>query len=159
MKKNKYEIVEEPNKNGMTISKFDKSIEMSPEVSMQICTQIADLGTQLISEAGGITVGYFETQAEMYYGQLNTYIKNQTLKSDERKILLAQFEKLSNDYSEKIMQTDDKEKKEELFNMYKRLSDVQSSLYLEALKTENEGKGIPGKPDLLSGLRNLFSRK
>ena len=58
MENNEYEIVEKTNKKGMTISKGDKSIEMSPEVSMQICTQMATLGTQLISEVGGITVGY-----------------------------------------------------------------------------------------------------
>ena len=126
---------------------------------MQICTQMTTLGTQLISEIGGITVGYFKTQAAMYYGELNTYIQNQTLKSDERKIILGQFEKLSNDYSELIKQTDDKEKKEELFDMYKRLSDIQSTLYLEALKSDNEGNVRPGRPDLLSGLKNLFSRK
>lgn len=47
MENNEYEIVEKTNKKGMTISKGDKSIEMSPEVSMQICTQMATLGTQL----------------------------------------------------------------------------------------------------------------
>ena len=52
MENNEYEIVEKTNKKGMTISKGDKSIEMSPEVSMQICTQMATLGTQLISEVG-----------------------------------------------------------------------------------------------------------
>ena len=36
MENNEYEIVEKTNKKGMTISKGDKSIEMSPEVSMQI---------------------------------------------------------------------------------------------------------------------------
>ena len=60
MENNEYEIVEKTNKKGMTISKGDKSIEMSPEVSMQICTQMATLGTQLISEVGGITEGYFK---------------------------------------------------------------------------------------------------
>ena len=70
----------------------------------------------------------------MYYGELNTYIKNQTLKSDERKIILGQFEKLSNDYSELIKQTDDKEKKEELFDMYKRLSDIQKYHWTSIMK-------------------------
>ena len=80
------------------------------------------------------------------------------MKSDVRKIILGQFEKLSNDYSELIKQTDDKEKKEELFDMYKRLSDIQSTLYLAALKSDNEGNGRPGRPDVLSGLKNFFKK-
>lgn len=52
-------------------------------------------------------------------------------------------------------------KKEELFDMYKRLSDIQSTLYLAALKSDNEGNGRPGRPgrpDVLSGLKNFFKK-
>lgn len=156
---NKYEIIDAPKKNGMKVSRGDRSIEMSPEVSMQICKQMTDLGTKLISEVGGITVGYFKTQADMYYGELNTYIKNQTIKSDERKIILAQFEKLANEYSDLIKQTENKEKREELFDVYKRLSDTQSEFYLNALRNDNGGNERPEKPNLLKGIKSLFSRK
>jgi hypothetical protein len=66
-------------RRGSTIFEFDlKALE-------DICNQMTTLGTEFISESSKVTVEYFRNQSNMYYAQLNAYISNQTMKSDERK--------------------------------------------------------------------------
>lgn len=60
----------------------------------------------MISGIGHVTVEYFKTQAAMYYAELNAYIENQTLKSEERKSILKHIEKLTDEYKGLICQTD-----------------------------------------------------
>jgi len=144
-------------KAGMTVRKGDKSIEFSPEVSQQICTEMINLGKQLISETGRVTIEYFRTQANMYYGQLNAYVSNQTLKSNERREILKSIEKLTDKYSSLINETDDIEKKEQLKDTYNFFFDKQAKLYTNALDLDARTEA-PNKSDLLSGIKRLFLR-
>lgn len=156
-KKREVQVIDNKQKNGMRVQKGDRIVEMSPEVSVQMVNDLITLGTQLVSETGRVTVEYFETQANMYYGKLNAFISNQTLKSEERRMILQQMEKLTDKYVELINTTDDIEKREQLKSTYEFFSDKQSKLYMEALITDSKTR-IPKKPKLLSGLRNLFLR-
>lgn len=153
---NEIEVVDSK-RNAMTVRKGDKIIEFSPEISKQICTEMISLGMQLISETGRVTVEYFNTQANMYYAQLNAYISNQTLKSNERKDILKMIEKLTDEYSTLINATDDVEKQEQLKATYNFFVEKQTKLYTDALKTD-VGTEMPHKPNLLSGIKRLFSR-
>lgn len=156
-KNNEIEIVDEKN-TAMTLRKGDRSIEFSPEISQQICTEMISLGTQLISETGRVTVEYFKTQVNMYYGQLNAYINNQTLKSDERMKIIGIIEKLTDQYSSLINETEDVVKQEQLKNTYNLFVEKQTMLYTKALETGGNQK-VPPKPNLLSGIKRLFSRR
>ena len=158
MGKNEYEVMETPKNHGMKITKGDRTVEMSPEMTREVCTQMAALGTQLISVVGGVTIEYFKTQADMYYGELKAFVQNQTLKSDERKQILSEFQQLTRDYSEMIKQTDDSEKRDILIDTYKKLSEVPANLYLGALERDGGSIERPRKPDLLAGIKRLFSR-
>lgn len=158
MGKKEYEVMETPKNHGMKITKGDRTVEMSPEMTREVCNQMAALGTQLISEVGGVTIEYFKTQADMYYGELKAFVQNQTLKSDERKQILSEFQQLTRDYSEKIKQTDDSEKRDILIDTYKKLSEVLANLYLGALERDGGIIERPRKPDLLAGIKRFFSR-
>ena len=125
---NEIEVIDKKSA-AMTVRKGDKSIEFSPELSQQICTEMISLGTQLISETGRVTVEYFKTQANMYYGQLNAYIENQTLKSNERMEMLRMIERLTDKYSSLINETDDVAKQEQLKSTYNFFVDKQTKLY------------------------------
>ena len=133
---------------GMRVTKGDRTVEFSPELSQQICTEMISLGTQLISETGCVTVEYFKTQATMYYAELNAYIGNQTLKSEERKSILKSIEKLTDKYAGLINETEDLEKREQLKSTYEFLVDKQSKLYMGALVTDASTK-MPKKANLL----------
>lgn len=156
-KNNEIKVIDKKS-SAMTVKRGDKSIEFSPELSQQICKEMISLGNQLISETGRVTVEYFKTQANMYYGQLNAYIENQTLKSNERMRMLKMIENLTDKYSSLINETDDVEKQKQLKAAYSFLVDKQTSLYTSALKAGGNSKS-PKKPDLLSGIKRLFSRK
>lgn len=153
---NECEVVESK-KIGMTLRNGDKSIEFAPEISQQICTEMINLGRQFISEKGRITIEYFKVQANMYYEELNAYIKNQTLKSDERKEMLRMIEKITDQYSSLINETDNVEKQEQLKITYDFFVDKQMQMYMNSLKND-ESKERPSKPDLLTGIKRLFSR-
>ena len=148
-KKREVQVIDNKQKNGMRVQKGDRIVEMSPEVSVQMVNDLITLGTQLVSETGRVTVEYFETQANMYYGKLNAFISNQTLKSEERRMILQQMEKLTDKYVELINTTDDIEKREQLKSTYEFFSDKQSKLYMEALITDSKTR-IPKKPKLVS---------
>lgn len=145
------------NNRRLRVSKGDRTVEFSPELSQQICTEMISLGTQLISETGRVTVEYFKTQASMYYAELNAYIGNQTLKSEERKSILKSIEKLTDIYVDLINETEDFEKREQLKSAYEFFADKQSKLYMGALVTD-ASTHIPKKTNLLSGLKGLFVR-
>ena len=151
-KMNEVDVIE-PQKAAMTIRKGDKTIEFSPEVSQQICAGMISLGTQLISDTGKTAVEYFKTQANMYYA----YISNQTLKSNERKEILKLIEKLTEKYSSLINETSDADKQEQLKEAYNFFIEKHTKLYTEALTIDTETT-IPKRPDLLSGIRRLFSK-
>ena len=142
----------------MTVRKKDRSIEFSPELSQQVCTEMINLANQLISETGRVTVEYFKTQADMYYGQLNAYIGEQTLKSNERMEILREIEVLTDTYSSLINETDDVAKQEQLKSTYNFFVNTQTKLYTTALESGANSKVLE-KPDLLSGIKKLFSRK
>ena len=148
MKNNEHGAIEVLGKNGMSLS---------PETSQQICSEMIALGAQLISETGRITVAYFRAQTEMYYGELKAYIENQTLKSNERMIILSAFERTPDEYSKLIAAAADKEKREELINAYKAISEIQSKFYQAALTADSEGMGRPERPNLIRGIKKLFS--
>lgn len=158
MGKNKYEVIETPKNHGMKITKGDRTIEMSPEMTKEACMQMANLGIGFISEVGGVTVEYFKTQADMYYGDLKAFVQNQTLKSEERKQILNQFQQLTSEYSELIKQTDDDDKRVILIDTYKKLSEVTANLYLGALERDGGSIERPRRPDLLAGIKRLFSK-
>lgn len=154
-KNNEIQVIDK--NRGLRITKGDKTVEFTPELTQMICTEMISLGTQLISETGRVTVGYFKTQATMYYAELNTYIENQTLKSGERKIILQSIEKLTDKYVDLINETDDLEKREQLKSAYDFFADKQSKLYMDALATDALTK-MPKKTNLLDGLKGLFFR-
>ena len=149
--------VNDSKKGTMTIRRGDKSIELSPEITQQICTEMVTLGTQLVSETGKITIEYFKVQADMYYAQLNTYIKNEVVKSDERKMILLKIEDLIDDYINLINSTDDVDKREVLKETYQNAMNMQANLYIQALKVDSE-TGMPNRPNLLSIIIRKFSR-
>lgn len=156
-KDNKIQVIDKSS-HGMRVSKGDRTVEFSPELSQQICTGMISLGTQLISETGRVTVEYFKTQASMYYAELNAYIYNQTVKSEERKSILQSIEKLTDTYVDLINETEDLEKREQLKSAYEFFADKQSKLYMGALVTDASTQ-MPKKTNLLSGLRGLFVHK
>lgn len=153
-KDNEIQVID--NNRGMRVTKGG-TVEFSPELSQQICAEMISLGTQLISETGRVTVEYFKTQATMYYLELNTYIENQTLKSEERKSILQSIEKLTDKYVDLINETEDFEKREQLKSAYEFFADKQSKLYMDALVTDASTR-MPKKTSLLDGLKGLFSR-
>lgn len=150
-KDNEIQVID--NNQGMRVTKGNGSIELS----QQICSDIVSLGTQLISGTGRITVEYFKTQAAMYCAELNAYIENQALKSEERKSILRQIEKLTDKYTDLINQTDDAEKREQLMSIYELLMNKHSKLYIGALSVDVSTQ-MPKKTNLLGGLKGLFSR-
>lgn len=155
-KMNEVDVIE-PKKTAMTIRKGDKTIEFSPEVSQQICAGMISLGTQLISDTGKTAVDYFKTQANMYYGELNAYVSNQTLKSNERKEILKLIEKVTETYISLINETSEVDKQEQLKEAYNFFIEKQTKLYTEAL-TVDARTITPQRPDLLSGIKRLFSK-
>lgn len=154
--KNEVEVVE-CSESAMTVSKGTDSITFSPDIVLKICEGMIGLGVQLVAETGKVTVEYFQTQANMYYQELDTYIKEQTLYSDERKKVLDVMEKLTDKYSSLISETEDEKKRAQLIEAYDHLYDRQAKLYIEALD-KVEKKTIPYKPDLLGGIKKLFSK-
>ncbi len=155
-KDNEVQVIDNYNR-GMSVSKGDRIIEFSPELSQQICTEMISLGTQLISETGRVTIEYFNTQANMYYAELNAYIGNQTLKSEERKSVLKYIEKLTDKYVDLINEAEDLEKREQLKSAYEFFADKQSKLYIDSLVSDASTQ-IPKKTSLLSELKGLFVR-
>lgn len=153
-KENEIQVLDK--NRGMRVTKGDRTVEFSPELSQQICTEMISLGTQLISETGRVTVEYFKTQATMYYAELNAYIGNQTLKSEERKSILKSIEKLTDKYVDLINETEDLEKKEQLKSTYEFFVDKQAKLYMGALVVDDSTK-MPKKTNLIDGLKGLFS--
>jgi hypothetical protein len=156
MKMNKGNAIQvvDNSKNGMKVSKGDRIVEFSPDLSQQICTDLISLGTQLIAETGRVTIEYFKTQANMYYAQLQAYISNQTLKSEERKMILQLLEKMINKYLELMNQTNDSEKINQLNSTCKLFTE----LYQNALEIDAKTK-IPKRPNLLRSLKDLFVHK
>ena len=142
---------------GMRLTKGGRTVEFSPELSQQICTEMISLGTQLICETGRVTVEYFKTQSAMYYAELNAYFGNQKLKSEERKSILKAIEKLTDKYVDLINETEDLEKREQLKMAYEFFADKQSKLYMGALVTDASTQ-MPKKTNILDGLKGLFSR-
>lgn len=157
MNNNEIEIIDS-RESAVRFSKGDKVIELSPEVSQQICNEMINLGTQLIAETGKVTVEYFRTQADMYYSEINAYISDKTLKSNERKEFLKNIEYLTDKYVDLINQTDDSEKREQLKSAYEFFVDKQSKMYMEALAVDLNAKS-PQKIDLIGGFKNLFCKK
>ncbi len=155
-KDNEIQVIDNYNR-GIRVSSGDRIVEFSTELSQQICTEMISLGTQLISEKGRVTVEYFKTQASMYYAELNAYIGNQTLKSEERKSILKYIEKLTDKYVDLINETEDLEKREQLKSAYEFFADKQSKLYMGSLVTDASTQ-IPKKTSLLSELKGLFVR-
>ena len=153
-KENEIQVLDK--NRGMKVTKGDRTVEFSPELSQQICTEMISLGTQLISETGRVTVEYFKTQATMYYAELNAYIGNQTLKSEERKSILKSIEKLTDKYVDLINETEDLEKREQLKSAYEFFADKQAKLYMGALVVDDSTK-MPKKTNLVDGLKGLFS--
>ena len=149
MKSNEDNAIEVLNKNGMRLSKGDSHIELSPELSAQVCTKMISLGEQLISETRRITVEYFRTQTEMYFGELKAYIETQQLYSSERREILSMLEDVTRDYSRLIAEAPDKRTRKELIKYYKILSKDKSKLYLEALKADKR----PQRPSLFRGTK------
>jgi hypothetical protein len=156
-KGNEIQVVDN-SKNGMKVSKGDRIVEFSPDLSQQICTDLISLGTQLIAETGRVTIEYFKTQANMYYAQLDAYISNQALKSEERKIILQSIGKLTDEYKELMNQTNDPEKLNQLKATYDFFTDKHSQLYQNALEIDAKTK-IPKRPNLLRSLKDLFVHK
>ena len=158
MKRKNEMVVAKPEKSyGMRVSRGDTSIEMSPEMTGQIYAEMINLGTELVKETGRVTVEYFKQQSEIYYGQLNAYVSTQSLRSEERRELLRQLDKLTDHYVDLISQEEDFVKKEELQKVYANMASVHSKLYIDALNADNQTQ-MPEKPNLLSGLRGLFAR-
>jgi hypothetical protein len=155
---NEIQVVGREHTKGMRIQRKDTSIEFSPEFSQHICSELINLGAKFISETGRVSVELFKTQADMYYGQLNAYISGQTLKSDERKIVLKQLEKLIDKYLDLMNKTDDLEKMKLIKSTYESVINAHSKLYLDALDKDASTQ-IPETPNLLKRFRNLFSKK
>ena len=151
MKKPNEEIeVIEPQKVAMKVEKGDRTIEFSPELSQQMCIEIIDLGLQVISGAERVTVEYFKNQVDSYCKELDTYIKEKTIDSDERKQILKDIEKIIDRYIDEINQTSNFEKD-------KYFIDKLSNIYIENLR-ESKKTPMPKKTDWFAGVKNLFSR-
>lgn len=145
-------------KSGLTVRKGEKSIELTPEVAEQVCSRMLDLGTQLISGIGNVTIESFKTEADMYYNQLNTYIDKQTINSNERMKILDIIERKTDKFMELIAQTDDVEKIEGIKGAFYPILDKLTNQYSEALD-KNYKDELPQRPNMLSGLKNFFPRK
>lgn len=155
--KDEIEVVEHCSDFGIKITANDKSIDFSPEMSQQICTAMVGLGAQLVAKTGAITVEYFKTQANMYQAELDTYFKNQTLNSDERKMILKQLNETTEEYSKYLKETDDPKKREALKENYLLFYNTSSEMYLKMFDRHSEER-MPGRIDLLHGLRKLLKR-
>lgn len=142
-----------------TLNEINKGrLELSPQFAQQLSVGMIDLGTQLVAEVGHITVEYFKSQIDMYNGELNAYQHNQEIKSEERKILLHEIEKIIDSYSDLMSKTDDKEKIEQLKTASGFLVDKVSEIYMRALECDSKTK-LPERIDILSGIKKLFSKK
>jgi hypothetical protein len=156
---NEVQVLDGKQDYSIRLQRGDNSIDFSPELSQQMCSEIINLGTQLISEAGRVTAEYFNSQVNMYYGQLSAYVEKQRLKSDERKIILSQLESITDKYLEVINETEDTDKREQYMSEYERMANVQSKIYLDALRVDSDSNEVPKIPNLLGGLRKLFHKK
>lgn len=158
-RENEIEVIERGSRTGhdMKVTKGDKTVEFSPELSQQLCNELISLGEQFIMTTGKVTVEYFNTQANMYYAKLNAFISNQTLKSDERRMIFQHIEKLTDKYVEWMKETDDPKKIELLKSQYTHVIDKHSEIYMNALDRDI-GTKIPSKPDLFKGLKKIFQK-
>ena len=116
------------------------------------------LTKSLISGIGNVTIESFKTEADMYYNQLNTYIDKQTINSNERMKILDIIERKTDKFMELIAQTDDVEKIEGIKGAFYPILDKLTNQYSEALD-KNYKDELPQRPNMLSGLKNFFSRK
>lgn len=157
-KNNEIQVIDRQSCGGIRVSKADRSIEFSPEISQQICSEIVSLGAQMISGTGKVTVEYFKTQADMYYAELNTYISNQGLKSEERKMILEDSKQATSGLLDLINKAKDSKEREELLVQYERLFNLHAKKYIAALH-EDSSTTRPQKSDLMSGLLRLFGKK
>ena len=159
MKKTNGEIeVIEPQRTAMRIEKGDKIIEFSPELSQQICTEIIDLGSRLISGAERMTIEYFKSQVDSYSKQLDAYIESKKITSEERKGMLEKIEKAIDNYMCMINQVNNLENGKEYREVLELTIDTWSNLYIKALKVNAKEK-MPEKTNWFVGLKNLFTKK
>ena len=154
---NEIEIVDR-NRGDISLIKGDRSIKVSNAMLQQIYTGMISLGIQFVSETGNVSVEYFKTQSDIYHGQLNAYIENQKIKSNERMDMLRVVEKLTEQYSLLINETDDVIRQEQLKNNYNFFVDKHIKLYTDTLSF-GANQEVPKKPDLLSEIKSFFSRK
>ena len=145
-------------KKGLSYSTGSRNIELSQEATARICGELVTLATSFIAETGKITVETFRTQANIYYAQLNAYVNNQTLKSEERQIILNKLDKITDKFMNLIEQANTKEEKKELMNVYKEISSVHTKLYTDALEIDSNSP-IPKAPNFFGLLKNAFKNK
>ena len=140
---------------GLKVKSGNAKIEVSSESLSQICMNFINLGTRYISAAENMTVQYFTSQANMYYGQLNAYIKNQAQKSDERKMILQTLKDLTEHYSDLLSEVaENKKKRNALLDVYENLYSKSANLYKEVLDKSMKEE-IPKAPKMLKGLKGI----
>lgn len=157
MKKNQIEVISNKN-TGMRISRGETTIDFSPEATERICSEIISLGQEFIAETSKMTVEYFQTQANMYYAQLNAYISVQAEYSKERNKILDQLQDLSYDCLKLIMQTEDKNKIDAIKKVHEDKIKGMIDYYTINLEKSIQ-KEIPKRRSLLKDLKQLFSNK
>ena len=151
MKNNDCEPIDISSSVGIRVSRDGKTLECSPEMAQRICNNVVDIAVQFISTAGTVTIEYIKEQGNMYYAQLDTFITEKALNSDERKLILTSINKLIDKIIELADQSNDSEKIVHLESMIK----MYSNLYEKAL-SEDAKIEMPKKPKLLKGVRKLF---
>ena len=122
--KNEVEVIDKK-QYGMKVRKGDSEVEVSPEMAGEILDKVMNLGAAYIAGIENVTHQMFMKTSEMYYEQLDAYLKNQTIKSNERKMMLQKLNELTDKYSDLINETDDVEKKELLMKTYKFFAEEQ----------------------------------
>jgi hypothetical protein len=141
--------------SGFQIQYGDIVVGVDSKTLEDICNRMVELGMELISEPGKVTVEYFRNQSIMYYAQLNAYISNQTLKSNERKNTLNLIMELANNYGDLINRTDAKDKIEALKFCYEKAMDSYTESYRQLLGSDVESQ-IPEPRSLLRELQKIF---
>ncbi|MFR6592095.1 hypothetical protein [Catenibacterium sp.] len=155
--KNEVEVIDKK-QYGMKVRKGDSEVEVSPEMAGEILDKVMNLGAAYIAGIENVTHQMFMKTSEMYYEQLDAYLKNQTIKSNERKMMLQKLNELTDKYSDLINETDDVEKKELLMKTYKFFAEEQEKLYITALD-KDVTTSVPKPPKLFGGLKKLLSKK
>lgn len=141
--------------NGVEKYKNNNSA-LSKEEKIAVFTGIARDFAGSISQ---VTLEYFNAQQNIYYEDLNAYIKDRQLKSSERLLILQDLSKMNESYLKQLenAETDSEieQVKKKLVVLEKRWNDVKE-LYVESLNADYAA-AKPQRPDLISGIRSFFS--